>query len=318
MASPKHEWQNPLKSQEALSRISSTKARKARSRERVAERKRERESQRCCAALPQVMMLQTSLHKPSIKDKDRMTKAQFISNNRGIDGGKDLPQEYLEALYDIVLKSPFSLQEDEDARVRAESQAARSAAQKGELFLREAWKLVAKAEETMASEGEARVSLRGADVRQLARTLFEATCWPMLASLSVVLETQEEPECIELCITGFQQCIRTAARMHMDVERDAIVSSLAKFTYLTTLKEMRQKNIECIRVLMAIGISEGNNLGSSWQYVLHCISQLERLQLLRTRALQDFQFFASRDKGGAATPGDGRINGTARHRSYGT
>ena len=52
---------------------------------------------------------------------------------------------------------------------------------------------------------------------------------------------------------------------------------------------MRQKNIECIRVLMAIGISEGNNLGSSWQYVLHCISQLERLQLLRTRALQESQ-----------------------------
>ncbi|CAE7641264.1 BIG1 [Symbiodinium pilosum] len=49
-----------------------------------------------------VMMLQTSLHKPSIKEKDRMTKAQFISNNRGIDGGKDLPQEYLEALYDIA------------------------------------------------------------------------------------------------------------------------------------------------------------------------------------------------------------------------
>lgn len=268
-----------------------------------------------------VMMLQTSLHKPSIKEKDRMTKAQFISNNRGIDGGKDLPQEYLEALYDIVLKSPFSLQEDEDARVRAESQAARSAAQKGELFLREAWKLVAKAEETMASEGEVRsLSLRGADVRSLARKLFEAACWPMLASLSVVLETQEEPECIELCITGFQQCIRAAARMQMDVERDAIVSSLAKFTYLTTLKEMRQKNIECIRVLMAIGISEGNGLGSSWQYVLHCISQLERLQLLRTRALQDFQFFAKEAKSGSTNGsfGTGTPQASLRHRSYGT
>ncbi|CAE6963053.1 BIG1 [Symbiodinium sp. CCMP2456] len=269
-----------------------------------------------------VMMLQTSLHKPSIKEKDRMTKAQFISNNRGIDGGKDLPQEYLEALYDIVLKSPFSLQEDEDARGRAESQAARSAAQKGELFLREAWKLVAKAEETMASEGETSrsLSLRGADVRSLARTLFEAACWPMLASLSVVLETQEEPECIELCITGFQQCIRAAARMQMDVERDAIVSSLAKFTYLTTLKEMRQKNIECIRVLMAIGISEGNNLGSSWQYVLHCISQLERLQLLRTRALQDFQFFAKEAKSGSTNGSfsGGTPQASLRHRSYGT
>ena len=62
---------------------------------------------------------------------------------------------------------------------------------------------MAKAEETMASEGlssfplsfreksfgafwhrgEVRsLSLRGADVRSLARTLFEAACWPMLAS----------------------------------------------------------------------------------------------------------------------------------------
>ena len=45
-------------------------------------------------------------------------------------------------------------------------------------------------------------------------------------------------------------------------------------------QEMKQKNIECIKALLAIGLSEGNNLGPSWHYVLVCISQLERMQLI--------------------------------------
>merc|ERR1719281_1585956 len=113
----------------------------------------------------------------------------------------------------------------------------------------------------------------------------------MLATLAVLLETQEQASSVELCIEGFKHCIRIASRFDMDMERDAFVSSLAKFTYLTTVKEMKQKNIECIKALFSIGLSEGNNLGPCWVYILHCISQLERLQLIGTRARQDFQFF---------------------------
>merc|ERR1719454_1451135 len=134
------------------------------------------------------------------------------------------------------------------------------------------------------------------------RPLFEVACWPMLATLAVLLEMQEQPASVELCIEGFKHCIRIAARFDMDTERDAFVSSLAKFTYLTTLKEMKQKNIECIKALLAIGLSEGNNLGPSWQYVLHCISQLERLNVIGTRARQDFQFFQP-DEEVAMSPG---------------
>ena len=38
-------------------------------------------------------MLNTSLHNPSVKDK--LTVEKFVSMNRGIDGGKDLPPELL-------------------------------------------------------------------------------------------------------------------------------------------------------------------------------------------------------------------------------
>ena len=47
------------------------------------------------------------------------------------------------------------------------------------------------------------------------------------------------------------------------------------------------------KVLLDIGLTEGNRLGRSWQFVLHCISQLERLQVLVSRAWQDFQFFTT-------------------------
>merc|ERR1719408_267598 len=149
-------------------------------------------------------------------------------------------------------------------------------------------------------EGKKSVYVAAQNVEHV-RPLFEVACWPMLATLAVLLEMQEQPASVDLCIEGFKHCIRIAARFDMDTERDAFVSSLAKFTYLTTLKEMKQKNIECIKALLAIGLSEGNNLGPSWQFVLHCISQLERLQLLVIKARQDFQFFQNEEEGDGST-----------------
>ncbi len=42
----------------------------------------------------------------------QMTKADFIRNNRGIDSGKDLPEEYLGALYDQIAKNEIKMNAD--------------------------------------------------------------------------------------------------------------------------------------------------------------------------------------------------------------
>lgn len=42
----------------------------------------------------------------------KMTKADFIRNNRGIDDGKDLPEEYLGALYDQIVKNEIKMKAD--------------------------------------------------------------------------------------------------------------------------------------------------------------------------------------------------------------
>lgn len=58
-----------------------------------------------------IIMLNTSLHNPSVKDKPSVE--QFISMNRGINNGGDLPRELLESLYESIRTEPFKIPQDD-------------------------------------------------------------------------------------------------------------------------------------------------------------------------------------------------------------
>ncbi|CAL8113716.1 unnamed protein product [Orchesella dallaii] len=58
-----------------------------------------------------IIMLNTSLHNPSVKDKP--TVDTFISMNRGINNGGDLPRELLISLYNSIQSEPFKIPEDD-------------------------------------------------------------------------------------------------------------------------------------------------------------------------------------------------------------
>ncbi|EEC45169.1 predicted protein, partial [Phaeodactylum tricornutum CCAP 1055/1] len=63
-----------------------------------------------------IIMLNTDLHNPAIKEERRMTKDGFIRNNRGICDGQDLPEELLTGVFDRIQNNPISLKEDDEAR----------------------------------------------------------------------------------------------------------------------------------------------------------------------------------------------------------
>lgn len=51
------------------------------------------------------------------------------------------------------------------------------------------------------------------------------------------------------------------------LERDAYVQALARFTLLTAssgITEMKQKNIDTIKTLITVAHTDGNYLGTSW------------------------------------------------------
>jgi len=58
-----------------------------------------------------IIMLNTSLHNPSVKDKPSVE--QFITMNRGINDGENLPRELLISLYESIKTEPFKIPEDD-------------------------------------------------------------------------------------------------------------------------------------------------------------------------------------------------------------
>jgi hypothetical protein len=65
-----------------------------------------------------IIMLNTDLHNPAIKEDRRMTKQGFVRNNRGICDGQDLPSDFLNGIFDRIKANPISLKEDEELRER--------------------------------------------------------------------------------------------------------------------------------------------------------------------------------------------------------
>jgi hypothetical protein len=57
-----------------------------------------------------IIMLNTDLHNRQVRKK--MTVEQFVSNNRGIDCGNNLPPEYLSAIYASILEKEIMLRAD--------------------------------------------------------------------------------------------------------------------------------------------------------------------------------------------------------------
>uniref|UniRef100_F6TAR2 Cytohesin 4 n=1 Tax=Monodelphis domestica TaxID=13616 RepID=F6TAR2_MONDO len=58
-----------------------------------------------------VIMLNTSLHNPNVRDKPPFER--FVSMNRGINNGGDLPEELLKNLLYSIKSEPFSIPEDD-------------------------------------------------------------------------------------------------------------------------------------------------------------------------------------------------------------
>ncbi|OCF43947.1 guanine nucleotide exchange protein for ADP-robosylation factor [Kwoniella heveanensis CBS 569] len=236
-----------------------------------------------------VIMLNTDAHNPNLKQK-RMTKAEFVKNNRGINDGSDLPQEYLEETYDEIQNNEIKMKDEIEI---APTAAAGGLSSVGRDLQREAY--VAQSE-NMASKTE---SLLKAMVRQQrrgvvrptdhfhtasrlehVRFMFEVAWMPFLAGISAPLQETDDMDVVELCLDGLKAAIRIVCLFDMELERNAFVTTLAKFTFLNNLAEMKPKNVEAIKALLDVAVTDGNYLKASWKDVLVCVSQLERMQLI--------------------------------------
>ncbi len=250
-----------------------------------------------------VIMLNTDQHSSKIKGR-RMTKEDFIKNNRGINDNADLPDEYLSGIYDEIAHNEIVLVTERDAVAAAgvvqqanpglAANIGQALATVGRDLQREAYvqatqEMATKTEQLFRNllRSQRRTSSKPEASRFIPATsfkhvgpMFEVTWMSYLSAFAGQVQQTQNQDTIKLCMEGFQLAIRICCLFELDMPREAFVSALASFTNLSNLNEMGAKNVEALKVLLDVAQSEGNLLKSSWKEILTCISQLDRLQLI--------------------------------------
>ncbi|XP_030624567.1 brefeldin A-inhibited guanine nucleotide-exchange protein 2 [Chanos chanos] len=248
-----------------------------------------------------IIMLTTDLHSPQVKNK--MTKEQYIKMNRGINDSKDLPEEYLSSIYDEIAGKKIALKESKEYSITPKSSKQNVANEKQRrlLYNMEMEQMAKTAKALMEAVSHAQAPFFSATHLEHVRPMFKLAWTPLLAAFSVGLQDCDDQEVASLCLEGIRCAIRIASIFSMQLERDAYIQALARFTLLTassSITEMKQKNIDTIKTLITVAHTDGNYLGNSWHEILRCISQLELAQLIGTGVKTRYISGVVRDQGG--------------------
>ncbi|EPE10925.1 guanyl-nucleotide exchange factor [Ophiostoma piceae UAMH 11346] len=246
-----------------------------------------------------VIMLNTDLHSTQVVK--RMTKQDFIRNNRGINDNADLPDEYLIGIYEEIGSNEIVLNSERAAAAAAgtlppqQSTGLASAfSNVGRDLQREAY--VQQSEEiSLRSEqlfknlfrSQRRNATKAGGVKFVPATsfkhigpMFDVTWMSYFSSFSSQMQNAHNLEVNRLCLEGMKLATKIACQFELSTPREAFISALRNAANLNNVQELYAKNFEALRVLLELGYTEGNYLRESWKDILISVSQLERLQLM--------------------------------------
>ncbi|GMH15286.1 hypothetical protein Nepgr_017127 [Nepenthes gracilis] len=236
-----------------------------------------------------LIMLNTDQHNVQVKKK--MTEEDFIRNNRHINGGSDLPREFLSVLYHSICKNEIRTTPEQSAGLP-------------EMTPSRWIDLMHKSKKT--------APYIVADSRAfLDHDMFAIISGPTIAAISVVFYHAEHEDIYQTCIDGFLAVAKISACRHLKDVLDDLVISLCKFTTLLNPSSAEEpvlafgddsKARMATVTVFTIANRYGDYIGTGWRNILDCILRLHKLGLLPARVASD----AAEDLELPVEPGHGK------------
>ncbi|KAI5678976.1 hypothetical protein M9H77_09926 [Catharanthus roseus] len=236
-----------------------------------------------------LIMLNTDQHNVQVKKK--MTEEDFIRNNRHINGGNDLPREFLSELYHSICKNEIRTIPEQGAGF-AEMTPSR-------------WiDLMHKSKKSapyIVSDSRA----------YLDHDMFAIMSGPTIAAISVVFDHAEHEDVYQTCIDGFLAVAKISACHHLEDVLDDLVVSLCKFTTLLNPSSVEEPVLafgdDCKARMATVTVFTianryGDFIRTGWRNILDCILRLHKLGLLPARVASD----AADDTDMSSEPGHGK------------
>ncbi|KAI3694844.1 hypothetical protein L1987_77825 [Smallanthus sonchifolius] len=236
-----------------------------------------------------LIMLNTDQHNVQVKKK--MTEEDFIRNNRHINGGNDLPREFLSELYDSISKNEIRTIPDQSAAF-PEMNPSR-------------WI------DLMHKSKKSAPFIVSDSKSHLDRDMFAVMSGPTIAAISVVFDHAELEDVFQTCIDGFLAVAKISACHHLEDVLDDLVVSLCKFTTLLNPSSAEEpvlafgddaKGRMTTITVFTIANRYGDFIRAGWRNILDCILKLHKLGLLPARVASD----AADDSELLSEPGHGK------------
>ncbi len=115
--------------------------------------------------------------------------------------------------------------------------------------------------------------------------IFEVVWGPAVGVFSHVFEMSESLPLLQLCAYGCRLGIRLSCVLRLNTALETFVNTLTQFATLrrrSTTIYIHSKNVICFQALLAVCQTHGDKLERSWNPVLQCMTQFERLNVFRT------------------------------------
>ncbi|KAJ1259610.1 hypothetical protein BS78_10G168500 [Paspalum vaginatum] len=221
-----------------------------------------------------VILLNTDQH--NVRVKKKMTEEDFIRNNRRINGGNDLPREFLSDIYHSICQNEIKTIPEQGAGCSEMS------------FSR--WvDLMWKSKRTSAY-------IACDSCPYLDHDMFSIMAGATVAAISVVFDNVEHEEILTRCIDGFLSVAKLAAFYHLDDVLNDLIVVLCKFTTLLSTSHIDDpvaafgedtKARMATEAVFAIATTYGDHIRSGWRNIIDCVLKLHKIGLLPTRLTGD-------------------------------
>ncbi|XP_031387596.1 ARF guanine-nucleotide exchange factor GNL2 [Punica granatum] len=213
-----------------------------------------------------IIMLNTDQHNPQVKK--RMTEEDFIRNNRAINGGNDLPREYLSELFHSISTNEIKI--FNHSGLPQEMGPNR-------------WL------ELMNRSKSANPFFQCNFDGRVGRDMFATIAGPSVATLSACFEHAEEDEFLHECVEGLFSVGRIA-QYGLEDTLDELLATFCKFTTLLNPYASSEETLFAFSndlksrmatlAVFTIANSFGFAIRGGWRNIVDCLLKLKRLKLL--------------------------------------
>ena len=213
-----------------------------------------------------IMILQTELHNPNVKDKMSLENFMKIFEDKEYE---NFTKEYLEDIYRQIKEEPLSMSESED-----QIEIADKIEEKYDTERKKAVNEYSFYKKPSNSKNSFYLKLKENNYLEYLSRFISSIWEPIITMYSIVIEESDVPALYTSGVTGVSNCIKIFGLLNLNTQKQTIISFLCSMTNLLHIKPIKEKNILCIKEVLLLANNDYRYIKGSFSCLFDIINKL--------------------------------------------